>query len=72
MLIGCFVGFMVAYATGNLWLGVLAAMLVGALAGLGLAWYAVTAGANQVVVGIGFNLLMLGVLRRGLGVPIFR
>jgi general nucleoside transport system permease protein len=61
MLIGCFVGFIVAYATGNLWLGVGSAMIVGALAGLGLAWYAVTVGANQVVVGIAFNLLMLGV-----------
>lgn len=60
MLIGCFTGFITSYATGNLWLGVLAAVAVGALAGALLAFYAVTARANQVVVGIAFNLMMAG------------
>ena len=61
MLIGCFVGFIIVYFSGNLWLGVGAAVLVGALCGLGLAFYAVSLGSNQVVVGIAFNLLVLGV-----------
>jgi len=61
MLVGCFVGFIIAYYTGATWLGVLAAVMAGALGGLVLAFYAVTARANQVVVGIAFNLLMLGV-----------
>jgi general nucleoside transport system permease protein len=61
MLGGCFVAFLTVYVTGNLWLGVLAAVLAGALFGLVLAWFSVSAGANQVVVGIAFNLLMLGV-----------
>ena len=61
MLGGCFVAFITVYFTGNLWLGVLAAMLAGGVFGLVLAWFAVSAGSNQVVVGIAFNLLMLGV-----------
>jgi ABC-type uncharacterized transport system permease subunit len=61
MLIGCFVGFIAVFWSGNLWLGAALAVVAGALAGLGLAFYAVTVRANQVVVGIAFNLLMLGV-----------
>jgi len=61
MLAGCFVGFIVTFFTGWLWLGVLAAILVGGLTGLLLAVYAVTLRANQVVVGIAINLGMVGV-----------
>ncbi len=61
MLIGCFTGFITVYWSGNLWLGAGVAVLIGAIAGLGLAFYAVTLRSNQVVVGIAFNLLMLGV-----------
>lgn len=61
MLIGCFTGFITVSWSGNLWLGAGVAVLVGAVAGLGLAFYAVTLRSNQVVVGIAFNLLMLGV-----------
>lgn len=60
MLIGCFTAFITGYMTGSLWLGVLAAIAVGAISGAVLAFYAVTARANQVVVGIAFNLMMLG------------
>lgn len=60
MLGGCFVAFITAYFTGSLWLGLLAALVAGALFGLVLAWFAVTAGSNQVVIGISFNLLMAG------------
>jgi len=61
MLLGCFVGFIVAYFSGQIWLGVLAALLAGAACGLLLAFYAVTLRANQVVVGIALNLAMVGV-----------
>jgi simple sugar transport system permease protein len=61
MLIGCFTGFITVYWSGNLWLGAGVAVLAGAIAGLGLSCYAVTLRANQVVVGIALNLLMLGV-----------
>jgi len=61
MLLGCFVGFAAAYASGSLLVGVLAAIVAGALLGLVLGVFAVTIGSNQVVVGIAINLLMVGV-----------
>lgn len=61
MLAGCFFGFIAAYYTGNLWLGVLAAALVGGFIGLILAVFAIWIHSNQVIVGIAINLLMLGV-----------
>ena len=60
MLAGCFVGFIVAFQSGSIWLGVVAAVAVGAVSGLVLAVYAVTLRANQVVVGISINLAMVG------------
>ena len=60
MLAGCFVGFIVAFQSGSIWLGVVAAVAVGAVSGLVLAIYAVTLRANQVVVGISINLAMVG------------
>ncbi|MDB5562786.1 MAG: transporter permease [Hyphomicrobiales bacterium] len=61
MLLGCFVGFAVTFATGSLWVGVLAAIVAGGACGLVLAFYAVTLRANQVVVGIAINLVMVGI-----------
>ncbi|MFD1944354.1 ABC transporter permease [Paradevosia shaoguanensis] len=61
MLLGCFVGFAAAYASGSLIVGVLAAIVAGALLGLVLGVFAITIGSNQVVVGIALNLLMVGV-----------
>jgi ABC-type uncharacterized transport system permease subunit len=61
MLIGCFVGFVAAYTTGSLPLGVVAAIAAGALCGLLLGIFAITIGSNQVVVGIALNLLVVGV-----------
>jgi len=61
MLLGCFVGFAAAYASGSLLVGVLAAIVAGALLGLVLGVFAITIGSNQVVVGIAINLLMVGV-----------
>lgn len=60
MLTGAFVGFTTTYLTGNIWYGVAAGMLAGSLLGLLLALYTVALTSNQVVVGIAFNLLMVG------------
>ena len=61
MLLGCFIGFIVTFFSGQIWLGVLAALLAGAACGVLLAFYAVTLRANQVVVGIAINLVMVGI-----------
>jgi len=60
MLLGAFAAFYVAYTTGNLWLGMLAAVLVGALMGLAMAVVTVNLQAQQGISGIGFYLFGLG------------
>ncbi len=60
MLLGAMVGFSAAYFTGNLWLGLLAAIAVGALAGLVMALLAVVFGVSQHVSGIGMTMLATG------------
>jgi simple sugar transport system permease protein len=60
MLLGAFAAFYVAMNTGNLWLGVLAAMFVGALMGLAMAFVTVNLQAQQGISGIGFYLFGLG------------
>ncbi len=60
MLLGCFAAFYVAFNTGNLWLGLLAAILVGAAMGLAMAYVTVNLHAQQGVSGIGFYLFGLG------------
>ncbi|MDX1670449.1 MAG: ABC transporter permease, partial [Limnobacter sp.] len=60
MLMGAFSGFYAAFVTGNLWLGVLTAALVGTLMGLGMAFVSVTLKAEQGISGIGFFLFGLG------------
>lgn len=60
MLIGAFAAFYVAINTGNLWLGVLAAMLVGALMGLAMGFVTIQLHAQQGISGIGFYLFGLG------------
>lgn len=61
MLLGAFAAFYVSYITGNVWLAVLAAMLVGALMGLAMAFVTVNLSAQQGISGIGFYLFGLGV-----------
>lgn len=57
MLMGALSGFLGAYWSGNLWLGVLAGMAVGALFGLLMGFMSVTVKANQVVAGLGITIL---------------
>ncbi len=60
MLLGSFVAFYVTLKTNNLWLGVLAAMAVGALMGLAMAFVTVNLHATQGISGIGFYLFGMG------------
>ena len=58
MFFGAFTGFAVAKTTGNLWLGLLAAVVSGMLAGLLMAFFSVRLGVNQHVSGLGITLLL--------------
>jgi simple sugar transport system permease protein len=60
MLVGGFTGFYVALTTGNLWLGLLAAMIVGLLMGLLMSLISVTLKAEQGISGIGLYMFGLG------------
>lgn len=60
MLMGAFAGFYVVFNTGNPWLGLLAAVLVGTLMGLAMAFISVTLQAEQGISGIGIYLFGLG------------
>ncbi len=60
MLLGAFFAFYVTLVTGSLWLGVLAAAVVGALMGLAMAFVTVNLQAEQGISGIGFYLFGLG------------
>jgi len=60
MLLGAFAAFYIALTTGNLWLAVLVAMLVGAIMGLAMAFVTVNLQAQQGISGIGFYLFGLG------------
>lgn len=60
MLMGALSGFLGAFWTGSLWLGVLAAILTGALFGLLMGFMSVTVKANQVVAGLGITILGSG------------
>lgn len=61
MTIGAVSGFSIAFLTGNLWIGVLGGILAGMLWSLIMAWLSVTMKANQVIAGIGLNILGAGV-----------
>jgi simple sugar transport system permease protein len=60
MLLGAFAAFYVVLATGNLWLAVLTAILVGAAMGLAMAYVTINLNAEQGISGIGFYLFGLG------------
>ena len=61
MLLGALGSFVASYYTRIIWFGVLVAVLVGIAAGTVLAWMYVTARASQIVAGLVFNLLALGI-----------
>jgi simple sugar transport system permease protein len=71
ILLGALASFLTVYVTGMVWFGLLAAMLTGIVFNLFLAWMYVTVRASQVVVGLVFNVLAIGiaatVYRRALG-----
>ncbi len=60
MLMGAFAAFYVALTTGNLWLGLLAAVVVGGIMGVAMAVISVTFQAEQGISGIGVYLFGLG------------
>ncbi len=60
MLLGAFAAFYLAFVTENLWLGMLAAAVVGAAMGLAMAYVTVNLQAEQGISGIGFYLFGLG------------
>jgi len=60
MLMGAFAAFYVTFQTGNVWLGMLAAVVVGALMGLAMAFVSINLQAEQGISGIGFYLFGLG------------
>jgi ABC-type uncharacterized transport system permease subunit len=60
MLLGAFFAFYVSITTGNLWLGLLAAIVVGAAMGFAMAFVTIHLQAEQGISGIGFYLFGLG------------
>ncbi|MBE2274780.1 MAG: ABC transporter permease [Rhodobacteraceae bacterium] len=60
ILLGALGAYLVTYATGSPWLGVFGAVAAGVISNLFLAWMYVTVMANQVVVGVVFNIFALG------------
>lgn len=58
MLFSGFIGFTVAFQSNNLWVGMLSAILIGALMGLLFAFMTITLHANQTVTGL--SLMFLG------------
>ncbi|HOI37814.1 MAG TPA: ABC transporter permease [Bacillota bacterium] len=60
MMMGAFAGFMTSLKTGSPWLGVLAAIGVGAILGLLMAFISVTMQAEQGISGIGLHMFCWG------------
>jgi len=60
MLLGAFTAFYISFTTGNLWFGLLAAMGIGLLMGLAMAFVSINLQAEQGISGIGFYLFGLG------------
>jgi len=60
MLMGASTGFLVGYSSGNLWLGVIAAAMIGVLLGMIMAFLTVSIGAQQHVAGLGLTIACSG------------
>ena len=61
MYLGAFIGFLVALRSGSPWLGLLAAIVSGVVAGLLMGLFTVTLGLNQHVSGLGLTLFLIAV-----------
>jgi general nucleoside transport system permease protein len=61
LLLGALSSYLTSIHTHSPWLSLFAAMLIGVLASVFLAWMYVTVRASQVVVGLVFNVLALGI-----------
>lgn len=61
MLSGAYFGFMGSYITGNVWMGVLSAMLGGMVFSVIMGFMSIKLKVNQVVVAMGLNTLATGV-----------
>jgi simple sugar transport system permease protein len=61
MYAGAFFGFATAFYTGDPWLGLLGAIVVGLIAGALMALLTVTLGANQHVSGLGLTIVLIGI-----------
>jgi ABC-type uncharacterized transport system permease subunit len=62
MLAGAFAAVLVSWQTGNPWLAVLAAALAGALVALPYTLLVTRLGANEIIAGLGLNIVVAGVL----------
>ncbi|QDK36511.1 ABC transporter permease [Bdellovibrio sp. NC01] len=62
MLVGAFVGAVGAYYAGHAWIGWLAALVAGLLIGALYALFVIELKADQIVTGMAFNLLAMGVI----------
>jgi simple sugar transport system permease protein len=60
MLMGAVTGFIVTYESGNAWLGIVAALIIGAIFNLVLAYLVVNRGANQLATGLALGFLGAG------------
>ncbi|MEW5766284.1 MAG: ABC transporter permease [bacterium] len=74
MIMGAVTAFGVTHATGNVWLGIAAAMLVGGLLAMVHAFASITLRVNQVVSGLALTMLGLGtsglIGKRYIGTPL--
>jgi ABC-type uncharacterized transport system permease subunit len=61
MLSGAFFAYLVGYVTESLWLGLLAGVGAGIVMALPMALLSINARADQIVIGVGLNLLALGI-----------
>lgn len=65
MVLGAFVGFVVADYSGSLWTGIVVSLIAGAIAGLLMALMTVRLGVNQHVSGLGITLLLTAIASYG-------
>jgi ABC-type uncharacterized transport system permease subunit len=62
MVVGAFVAVLVSWKTGSAWVALLAAAAAGGLAALPFTLVVTRLGANEIVAGLGFNILVVGLI----------